>query len=205
MRWRALPLNLAHDLIEQPAPMMPGITDPAGQPASQSSSATRRELGKAIPTSNLGCRRSNRTASQRDFPPNEITASTSGNKPPDGCDFFRREDRDVRIGPTTLDRPDGRNADDTIPEPVASTNENAERFQVLRRIPAGKKSPRLYRARSQLGRGVFQRLWTQNQSSGARRISSAIISFVFAVSEATLSFGGSAARRKIIRHFPGHR
>src|SRR5438552_12381115 len=55
----------------------------------------------------------------------------------------------------------------------------------LRETPAGRWMPRLYWARRKFGWGVFQRLCTQNQSSGATRIWCSIISLIFDVRSAT--------------------
>ena len=53
--------------------------------------------------------------------------------------------------------------------------------------PRGMVTPRLYRESKKSGFGVFQRLWTQNQSFGERRIPSSNTWFIRAVASSTPS------------------
>jgi hypothetical protein len=68
------------------------------------------------------------------------------------------------------------------------------------RVFSGKKTPRLYLASRKFGRGVFQRLWTQNQSSGARLTCFSKISLLcavnFSIDSLSPSMGVSATARQ---------
>src|SRR5204862_3473178 len=92
---------------------------------------------------------------------------------------------------------------------TASPSQLLERMRIrnglrsLRETPAGRWMPRLYWARRKFGWGVFQRLCTQNQSSGATRIWCSIISLIFDVRSATEAPGRSKRPLNTIRQRAG--
>ena len=165
--------------------------------ARKTSSALRNEFGKRIATSNGGLRRNNRVAATTDFDGKAMTSSTSGTIFQSAASFS---------GAAILTCASGR---PLLIALIAGTLMTASPSQLLLRIkirngfssiPSGRKTPRLYLASRKFGRGVFQRLCTQNQSSGARRTCFSKISFPcavnFSIDSLEPSIGGSATARQ---------
>ncbi len=96
MKRRALPLNLPHDLIQQPPSMMPGITDPARQTPQPEFERGSKGIRKASQHQTLAACEAT-TASQIDLPPNEITASTSGKSRQTEASFAGASNCDMRV------------------------------------------------------------------------------------------------------------
>ena len=182
--------------------MMPGIADPARDAGQPKLERDAEGVGKDNPDieRRLPPRISRRTAGTT-FLPNEITSSTSGTS---------RQTAAILAGARTVTCASGR------PRLIARTAGmlmTLSPSQLLARIrirngcscsPLRDERRRAcICASSQFGRGVFQRLWTQNQSSGARRICSAIASLVLRGQRlGTLSLGASERRAESHPPFP---
>src|SRR5881275_2951794 len=165
--------------------------------ARKTSSALRSEFGNRIATSNDGFRRNKRAATKADFDGRMIISSASGTIFQKAASF---------LGTATVRCASGR---PPLMARTAGTLMTASPSQLLLRIKmrngfsrvfSGKKTPRLYLESSKFGRGVFQRLWTQNQSSGARLTCFSKISLLhavnFSIDSPEFSIGLSATARQ---------
>ena len=142
------------------------LTPPGAEYRSTRARARRAtSSGKTIPTSKTGSRFKTRAADQSDFLPNERTTSTSGTSRQTAASFSGASTVMCASGRPRLI---ARTAGILITE---SPSQLLPRMRILNGFKSfgptvgGRQSPRLYLLRSQLGRGVFQRSCTENQSS----------------------------------------
>jgi hypothetical protein len=115
---RATARRFKNDLIEQPAPMMTAVADPAGhagQPDFKRGSQRIWEEHRDIETW-LSSNRSNRMPKRTARQANHFIDLR--NKLPDRGDLFGNRHRDMSIGPPRLDCAHSRHADHAVAEPV---------------------------------------------------------------------------------------
>ena len=120
---------LGHDLVQQPAATVSRKTDAA------------RDAGEP----DFECRAKRVRKKDGDIEPRLATDRVDGGENflrinrqhlihlrdelPNGGDFFRSGDRDVSIGPAGLDRAHRGHADDAVPKPIRSADQNPERLE----------------------------------------------------------------------------
>jgi hypothetical protein len=123
-----------------------------------------------------------------------------GNRFPECFKLRWSENGEPGIRATMLERACRALAHDRVAQPVRGANEKTEGKQFGRVGPCRQKNPRFCFAMRRCGQGVFQRLCTQNQSAGDRRIWRSRAALISAVSCSGLleSYGSSSS--KTTRH-----